>query len=242
MTVAIGAFVVVVGLGQAPCPPDAAALMAEATVLAQEFDLPAAAERLRTADRSGCAAAAVGSLYVGGLVAARDAFRLGGPPEALAPVHAAIAELARIVRDRPGPAEVARLVLQAAAAAAQSERDEMSVYLDAAARMEGLQMAAGRPGAPVLGGLEVAGDLWLQLHRYPEARRAYMAAAGQRGASLRMLAGLARSASRLGARDDACAEYRALIDRWGARQAEPPEIADARAYLRQQGCQSTGTP
>lgn len=231
------ALVAALASAQAPCP-----VMAEASVLAQEFDLPAAAHRLRDAAGRGCTDADVASLYVRGLVDAREAFGQGAPQESLAPVHEAIAALARLARNRPGPAEIARLILQAAAAAAQSERDEMSLYLDAVARMEALQRAAGQRGAPVLGSLEVAGDLWLQVHRYAEARRAYTAAAEHGGTTLRILAGLARTAARLSARDEACGEYRMLIDRWGTRLAEPPEIADARAYLRQQACQSAPAP
>ena len=64
-------------------------------------------------------------------------------------------------------------MLQAAAAAAQSEREEMRLYLDTAIRMETLQRAAGLAGAPIIAAAETAGDLWLQVHRYDEARRAY---------------------------------------------------------------------
>jgi hypothetical protein len=91
-----------------------------------------------------------------------------------------------------GPAEIARLVLLAAAAAAQSERDEMAVYLTHAVEMESLQRAAGQPGAPGLSALEAAGDLWLQVYRYDEARAAYERAAREIGMTPRVKAGLAR--------------------------------------------------
>src|SRR5688572_10684528 len=221
-----------VAFAQAPCPPDAAMLMADASVRAEEFDLPGAADRMQRAALRGCAAADIAAPYLRGLVDAREAFRQGAPPESLAPVRDAIASLQALARGRPGPAEIARLLVQAAAAAAQSERDEMALYLDAAREMEMLQRSAGQPGAPVIGSLEVAGDLWLQVFRYADAQRNYVQASEQGRPTPRVLAGLARTAARLGERDAACSHYLALVDRWGTRGSEPLEIQEARTYLR----------
>lgn len=192
-------------LGTAPasCPPDARRLMAEAAARVDAFDPAGAADRLRAAASPVCAAARVGALYLQGLVDARAAFRQGGSPDALAPVRAAVAALDAIARNRPGSAQIARLTLQAAAAAAQSERDEMALYLDAAMRMEALQRAAGEPGAPFISSVEAGGDLWLQLFRYADARRLYMRAVDEGHATMRALAGLARSAARLGVEETA---------------------------------------
>lgn len=222
-----------IALAQTPCPPDAMRLMAEASSRAEELDLPGAADRMRIAASSGCAGAQVAALYLRGLVDAREAFKLGAPPESLAPVREAITSLQAISKNRPGQAEIARLLLQAATAGAQSERAEMALYLDAAIAMETLQRAAGQPGAPVIGSLEVAGDLWLQLFGYADARRYYLQAAQQGDRTLRVVAGLARTAARLGEGASACAEYRILLERWGTRAEKPPEIADARAYVSQ---------
>ena len=232
------ALALALGLAQAPCPPDETRLMAEASVRAEEFDLPGAADRMRLAASRGCAAAEIAALYLRGLVDARDIFRQGAPPASLAPVREAIASFQTIAQGRPGSAEIARLLLQAAAAGAQSERDEMALYLDAATVMETLQRAAGQPGPPVLSTVEVAGGLWLQVYRYADARRYYMQAVEQNRVTPPVLAGLARTAARLGIEAVACAEYRTLLDRWGTREAEPPEIADARTYLRQPACAS----
>ena len=221
-----------IALAQAPCPADAMTLVLEASIRAEEFDLPGAADRMQMAASGGCATARIPALYLRGLVDAREAFRQGAPPESLTPVREAIASLEAIAGGRPGSAQIARLLLQAAAAGAQSERDEMSLYLDAAVQMDTLQRAAGQPGAPVVSSLEVAGDLWLQLFRYADARRYYVQAAGPGPPTVRVRAGLARTAVRLGESATACAEYRALLDRWGTREADPPEIADARAYVR----------
>lgn len=227
------AFVLAIVSAQSQCPAEAMTLMQQASIRAEEFDLPGAAEGMRTAASNGCASAQVAALYLRGLADAREAFRLGAPPESLAPVREAIASLQALAGDRPGSAAIARLLLQAAAAGAQSERDEMSLYLDAAIQMETLQRAAAQPGAPVISALEVAGDLWLQVYRYADARRYYMQASAQGDRTLRVAAGMARTAARLGVTGAACAEYRTLLERWGTRAAEPPEIADARTYVSQ---------
>lgn len=200
------------------------------------FDLRGAAERLREAASRGCADAEIASLYVRGLVDAREAFRQGAAPAWLAPVRNAIAALEKMAQARPGPAEIARLTLHAAAAAAQSERDEMALYLEHATTMELVQRAAGKPGAPLVSAFEAAGDLQLQVHRYAEARRAYRQAADHVGMTPRVLAGLARVAARLNETADACLGYRRLIEGWGARTASPAEISEARTYLRQTAC------
>jgi hypothetical protein len=227
------AIAIALALGQAPCPPGAVALMAEATSRAGEFDVAGGAERMERAAAGGCERAHVASLYLRGLLATRDAFRQGAPPETLASVRDAIAELERISGRQPGQPEISRLILQAAAAGAQSERDEMALYLEHAIQMEALQRAAGQPGAPVLGALEVAGDLWLQVFRYEDARRMYQRAMAGGDATMRALAGLARTAARLKIEAAACEEYRTLLDRWGTRDGEPPEIAEARTYVGQ---------
>ena len=49
-------------------------------------------------------------------------------------------------------------------------------------------------GAPIVSAYEVAGDLWLQVHRFDDARRAYVTAAEQVGSTRRVTLGLARTA------------------------------------------------
>jgi hypothetical protein len=146
-------------------------------------------------------------------------------------VRQAIAGLDAISKGRPGAAAVARLVLQAASAAAQSELDEMRLYLESAIQMESLQRAAGQPGAPLVSASETAGDLWLQLHRYDDARRAYVETRAQTGGTARVLAGLGRAAQRLQDMDTACAAFRELLELWSARPVRPPQIVEAQAYV-----------
>jgi len=211
--------------------PSQSSPLVEARARAVEFDIAGAATLLNAAAQRGDASARTAALYIRGLIDAHEASRQGGSPESLAPVREAIASLESIANGRPGSAEIARLMLQAAAAAAQSERDEMRLYLDTAIRMETLQRAAGMPGAPVVAAAETAGDLWLQVHRYDEARRAYDEAAERLGPSLRILAGRARAARGVNDVSTACPAFRALLDTWGARPGQPLEIAEARLYV-----------
>ena len=167
----------------------------EARTRVQAFDMAGAVGYLRD-PAADCGDIEVAALYLEGLAAAMNAYKLGGSEESLLPVREAIGELERISAQRPGQAEVARLVLVAAAAAAQSEREEMGAFLTHALAMESLQLAAGQPGAPVLSAHEVAGELWLQVHRFDDARAAFARAAEQVGTTPRITAGLARATPR----------------------------------------------
>jgi len=211
-----------------------AAQVAAASERAAAFDLEAAAARLRVGP-SDCAETDVPYWYLRGLIAAQEAYRDGGSPQSLEPVKAAIAALsARTTEARE--AEIARVVLEAASAAAQSERDVMALLLDHALHLEGEQRSAGLPGAPIITAYEVAGDLWLQVHRFEDARMAYARAAREIGPTKRIFLGLARAASRLGETTAACEEYRRLVAGWRGAENEPPEIAEAHTFLRQPAC------
>ena len=226
------AIAILVALSQSPC----AGALAEASARADRYDLRGAAARLRAAADAGCADAATGALYVQGLVDARDAFRVGGAAAALEPVRRSIEALERMAGGRPGPAAIAGLLLQAAAAGAQSERAEMALYLDSAARAERIQRAAGQSGVPVVSSLELAGDLWLQLFDYMRARQAYLAAVEQGPRTMRATAGLARSSARLGIETAACVEYRRMLDVWRDAAPKPSEITEAETYLQRATC------
>jgi hypothetical protein len=225
------AFSMLVTPAQPGCSPEAMMAVDRAAVLAAEFDLAGAAAQLETDSVSGCEPAQIGIRYARGLLAAQESFRQGGSLESLAPVRQAIAGLEVISKGRPGSAAVARLMLQAASAAAQSEVDEMRLYLESAVHMESLQRAAGQPGAPLVSAAETAGELWLQLHRYDDARRAFAEARAQMGGTARVLAGVGRAAQRLRDTDIACAAFRELLEAWGTRPARPSEIAEAQAYV-----------
>jgi tetratricopeptide (TPR) repeat protein len=215
---------------QVPSISPASALR-EAAVRAAEFDMAGAVRLLTGVGESRDTDLQVAAVYARGLLGAREAAQQGGSPESLTPVRQAIAWLEVVANGRAGPAEIARLMLQAAAAAAQSERDEMRLYLDTAIRMETVQRAAGMAGAPLLAAAETAADLWLQVHRYEEARRAFDEAAQQFGSSPRILYGRARAARGLNDVPTACEAFRQLLDAWGSRPAVPDEISEARAYV-----------
>jgi hypothetical protein len=214
------------------CAASARAALSDAAARASRFDLASAAAR--AAEVPDCDLARVAEVYVRGLIDARLAAREGGTRESLAPVRRAIDVLELLGRNRRGPAEIARLVLQAAAAAAQSERDEMRIYLEAAVQMETVQAAMGEAGAPVVSAAEMAGALWLQVDRYEEAKRAYLQADPAAGTPS-VLLGLARAEAGLGRADDACSRYRALVTHWG-NAPDREEIAEGRAYLGRLEC------
>jgi hypothetical protein len=232
------ALLVALALGQSPCA-NSAALIASAHERAVLFDLRGAMTGL-AADLSSCGDASVAYWYLHGLIAAREAYRFGGSPESLEPVKAAVAELAARSQDSP-VAEIARVVLLAASSAAQSERDEMGLFLEHALNLERQQRSAGLMGTPIVTAHEVAGDLWLQVHRFEDARRAYLDAATQIGSTRRVTLGLARTAARLGDSQTSCEQYRNLVSSWPQRGGEPPELDEARTFLKRPDCRAQGS-
>ena len=228
------ALIFAVALAQSPCA-DHAALMSVAADRAAVFDSKSATARL--AEGIECPEIAVAYWYVHGLIAARDAYRYGGSAESLEPVKLAIKQLES---RSPGSsaAEIAQVVLQAASAAAQSEREEMGLLLEHAMNLEKQARAAGQPGAPIVSAFEVTGDLWLQVHRFEDAHRAYVAASAQVGSTRRITLGLARTAFRLGELPAACEHYRILVSGWPKSGGEPPELGEARTFLRRAECRA----
>lgn len=183
-------------LGAQPCSEAALTALRDASARAQAFDLAGARDRVRDVAAEQCEETDVAAVYLAGLSAAIEAYKKGGSEESLTPVREAIAALEKLSGQRPGQAEIARLVLVAAAAAAQSEREEMAAFLTHATGMESLQFAASQPGAPVLTAHEVEGELLLQVHQFDDARAAFERAAAQVGMTPRIAAGLARAAAR----------------------------------------------
>lgn len=179
-------------------------------------------------------------IYLRGLVAARAAYAKGGDDASLAPVRTAIAAVGE--RAALGDvAEIVGFVLRAAVAAAQSERDEMSVLLAQALQVERGRGARGLGGAPLVTAHEMAGDLWLQVHRFDEAAAAYRVARAYAGDSPRVTVGLARALARQNQAAPACEEYRRLATQAGALRATmPEELTEADGYLRQPACRTSG--
>jgi hypothetical protein len=228
-------------LAQSPCDRQGAALVAEALARASLFDLAGAAARAEDARSRGCQDAEVPAIYFRGLVAAREAARFGGSPGSLQPVMRAVASLDALTRAEPRAA-IAQAVLRAAAAASQSERQEMSLHIEHAASLEALQLAAGQRGAPGVAAHEAGGELWLQVHRYEDARQFFTRAITALGATPRITLGLARTAARLEDSRTACDRYRALLRAVGGRAAEAPEVVEARTYLAHPACAAPEVP
>lgn len=234
---AVGVILAIVLLMQAaPCGAEADALMARAAARAREMDLSESTRLYREASRIGCDSAALASVYLEGLQAARDAYRAGGSDASLETVRKAIAALETRSDAGDRAAEVARLTLLAAAAAAQSERDDTATFLAQATSVERLLSAAAPRAMLPVTAHEVAGDLWLQVHRFDTAQEAYRAAATLVGMTPRIAAGLARSAVRLKDVAGACGSYGALLKMWTGPDGSPAEVDEARRYVREQNC------
>jgi hypothetical protein len=223
-------------LQELQCRGDAAQQVAAARSLGDVFDLTGAANDYFAAAAGGCAEAEVPGHYLRGLLAARAAHTQFGSRESLVPVRDAIAMIDARGGTTPGLPQVARVVLQAAIAAAQSERPEMALLLEHAVRLEGVQLDARQPALPVVTAHEAAGDLWLLVRDYENARRAYRRAEERIGTTPRVTLGLARAADRSSDVMNACRQFEAFVRWWGRRPGEPPEVAEARAYVARPAC------
>jgi hypothetical protein len=208
--------------------------IAAARAQAEAFDLAGALELVRSDGE--CEEGQGIAEYLEGLLGAREAVKQGGTVESLRDVRSAANALSRRAEGGDRRWEVASLAMRATAAAAQDERDEMALYLAEATRIEALLLNAQYPGAPFVTAHELAGDLWLQVDRFDDARNAYTVAATRVGRTPRVRLGLARVAVRLHEQSLACDEYRWLLEWWGTRPDSPPEIAEARAYVASPDC------
>ena len=218
------------------CAGNSARLVASAQAHADAFDLAQAVVDFESAAKAGCADAQLAALYLRGWIAARDAYRAGGSPESLAPVQGTLDQMDMEPLRSRGDAEIARFVLRAAMAAAQSERDELSLLIEHAVDLEARRRSANLSAAPIISAHEAAGELWLQVLRYQDARNAYLRARERMGPTRRVLLGLARTAVRLSDPATACDQYEKLIASWGSAGTHPAEIDEARSFLRQPMC------
>ena len=228
-------------LQNAPCRGDAARHVEEAARLAGSFDLIAVAEAYSAAARAGCASADTVSIYVRGLIAARTAETQFGSAASLQSVRQAITALEAAAATDP-VVRIMQAVLRAAIPAAQHERAEMALLIDEMVRRESLQLEARLPAVPVLSAHEAAGYFWLQLHVYDEAARAFDVAAQRVGQTPFVLLGAARSAAGQQRIAAACEQYRRLVSWWGSRPGSPPEMTEARVYVKQPPCAAAVTP
>lgn len=218
-----------VGFAQPAVCPDEAMTLREATLLARRLDVPAAAARLELAPAT-CAHLRMAALYLRALQSARDAYGTGGDAASLQPVTSAIETLGRASAAGDRHAELARVILMAAAAASQSERSDMSLLLDHAITLERRMIGDGDSNAWGITAHEAAGDLWLQVHRFEAAAAAYTAAAALIGNTPRITLGLARVAVQMKQTEPACRAYRSFVA-GGTGSASSTESAEARAFV-----------
>ena len=227
----LGAALTLALLQAAVCPASAANSLRQAEMSVRNLDVAGAIAHFDEAAGAGCRDGAIGAAYLRGLQAARAAYAQGGSPASLAPVDRAIAELEAHEKSGNRLAEIAHVMLMAAAAAAQSERDDMATFLEHARSLE-QRSAGGRALSP--GVSEVAGDLWLQVHRFDAAREAYRAAS-QSGPTPATRLGLARVAARQADVPGACTSYRGLLQAPGVSRVSPA-FAEAQRYVDANSC------
>lgn len=165
-----------------------------------------AARRREGADY--CDAVLMAFWALSGWLDARTLAPAGGAPWLVAPVAAAIEELERVAG---GPAaleaEYAQVAVRAAAAAAQDERAELSLLLTHARDLAERIGARGRRAVWPRPYNLLAGELWLEVDRYDEAREAFERAVRTAPSPL-ALAGLGRALSRLNRHEEACRAFR----------------------------------
>jgi len=155
-----------------------------------------------------CGLAALAELAERGWREARRLAPLGGDTKLLGPVDKAIEALDSL---NQGPlaleAEYAQTAVRAAVSAAQDERSEMELFLTHARDLSERLVQRGRRASWPRPFNLLAGELWLEVDRYQEARQAYERAASVDPSPL-ALVGLAESLARLNRRDDACRAVR----------------------------------
>jgi hypothetical protein len=169
--------------------------------------------------------------YAAGLAAARTST----PDPDSRSMRLARAMLSALEREadssgRRSIAEVERLSVQAAIAAAQEEREELALLLGHALDLERALAEGPIPVLPIPVD-ELAGDRWLDVDRDRDALRAYLASLVRYPARARSLLGLARASAASGDAVMAREAYRSLLAFWARADADRPELAEAATFL-----------
>jgi tetratricopeptide (TPR) repeat protein len=133
--------------------------------------------------------------YVKGVIEARAAWP-GGTPARLAAARGAAGHLEQLSKASGtlNRSEVRRSAVLAAMAGAQEEREEMTLLLTHARFLDAQLRGVGVPEETVLPLDELAGDLWLLVHRYADALEHYRAATAAHPRRTRAWLGRARAA------------------------------------------------
>ena len=215
----------------AECRPGDEAALARAARAAAAADGEVAAEILRAAyaDSPACSALGTASWAWHGWLAAASAQAAGGTEESLAGVRGALAVLEPGGTAPSTDAALAAAVLHAAAAAAQSEREEMRIWLEHAADLA-RRLAPGTwawPMAPAV----AEGELWLALHDPAMADAAFQRALAD-GVTPVALRGLGRARAGGDNMKGGCEPYREALALVEAERPDGPLAVEARAFLR----------
>lgn len=184
--------------------------------------------RAATAQEPTCVALSIAAWSVRGWIGALDAASLGGTDEALADVRQATTVLSGLDSPRSASAYAAA-ILHAAAAAAQDERDEMTLWLDHARDVAARLTASGHAPLWPLPFDVAEGELWLGVDDYELAELAYARALALEDSAAAWF-GLARARDGRGERAAACEAYR-RVDRMGP---VAPDVVAATARALQQ--------
>lgn len=212
---------VVLSAAQPVSPPARACSAAELVSIAQagrdldRGDDDAARLRLDAGAGSGpaaCDKVLLARFALAAWVEARKVAAGGGARDLLAPTESALSELrAATSRDLALESEYAQAAVRAAIAAAQDERDEMSLWLTHARDLSERLIARGRRAVWPRSFNVMAGELWFEVDRYEDARLAFERAVQATPTPLAQV-GLAAALARLGRMDDACRLYSRVQD------------------------------
>jgi len=231
--------------GRAVAQPDPCAdgtvraVLADARRDLDRADDGGAARRLQraAAEHGACHELGLGALVVDGWVEARRLALIGGAPDALARMHDTLARIEAVRAARPATAILAQMaayadaVLRAAVAAAQDERDEMQVYLAHARTLADSLALAGVTRPWPLPIDVAAGELWLEVDRFADARDAF-ARVADAALAVRVALGTGRAFEQLKDGSAACVAYR----RAAAGILVPDAIARAREAVVRLRC------
>ena len=171
-----------------------------------------------SADR--CPAIALARLSLLSWNEARALARVGGDPGQLGPIKVRLEELSRLAAGPLGlDAQYALVGVQAAVAAAQDERPELELLLTHARDLAERLAQRNRPALWPRPFNLLAGELWLEVDRYEDARQAFERAVRADASRALAQVGLAESLMGLGQRDDACRVIRLVRDASGTVDA-----------------------
>jgi tetratricopeptide (TPR) repeat protein len=172
-----------------------------------------------------CGAVKLSRAALVGWVEARKLAPAGGDKQLLGPAMRAIEELEAL---KTGPlaidAEYAQVAIRAAIAAAQDERPELELLLTHARDLTERLAARGRRATWPRPYNLLAGELWLEVDRYDEARSAFERAVRAEESAI-ALVGLGRTLARLNRHDEACQAFRRV------RNAAPSLMDETRSFL-----------